>query len=388
MTSGGNVFVPRRIESLDGLRGVAALVVLVHHALLLIPVLAAPYFHPGAAGDTGSWEWVMVHTPLHLLWDGAGPVYIFFVLSGLVLALPVLRAQKFRWRAYYPQRLIRLYVPVWGAVALAVTTIIIAPRNGDLSSEWLSHRVELSWTAIIQDVTLLPSGGKLASPLWSLKWEVLFSILLPLYMWLAIKLPRLNLLKVALLVYMTSSGAATNSAIMLYLPMFMIGTIMAVEWRRLEAVASRINGHHQAAYVWMAAMVAAGLLLMCPWMLMLTPVSSAGLDASKGLVLVGAALVVFIAWHWDLAGKFLTWKPVQWLGTMSFSLYLVHEPLVIAVAYLLGDELLWVAIPTGIAVSLLGAALFFHIVERPSHVLAKVVHQLPTAKAATPVTHA
>lgn len=367
--------MPRRIESLDGLRGVAALIVLVHHALLLIPVLAAPYYLPSGVDSPGSWEWLMVHTPLHLLWDGIGPVYIFFVLSGLVLALPVLRAQQFDWKAYYPQRLIRLYLPIWGAVALAIATMFAVPRNGDMNNEWLAHHIELSWKAIFQDLTLLRGAGQVASPLWSLEWEVLFSLLLPLYVWLALKLPKLNLLKAVSLICMTCIGAAIGLKILHYLPMFMVGVVMAVEWKRLEVLASRITVRRRANYVWAMVIFAATLLMSFPWILMLTPVSEVALDASKGLVLVGATLVVFLAWHWTPAKQFLCWKPVQWLGTISFSLYLVHEPVVIAMAYLLGSDMLLAAVPASIVVSLVVASLFFRMVERPSHLLAKNVHR-------------
>ncbi|WP_368259248.1 acyltransferase family protein, partial [Blautia wexlerae] len=73
-----------RLRSLDGLRGLAAVIVLVHHALLVIPALAAPYY--GQTVQPGL-PWLLVHTPLHLLWAGTEAVYLFFILSGLVLTL-------------------------------------------------------------------------------------------------------------------------------------------------------------------------------------------------------------------------------------------------------------------------------------------------------------
>lgn len=46
-------------------------------------------------------------------------VLIFFVLSGFVLALPA-TLKAVRWRVYYVKRLVRLYVPVWGSLVVAV----------------------------------------------------------------------------------------------------------------------------------------------------------------------------------------------------------------------------------------------------------------------------
>jgi peptidoglycan/LPS O-acetylase OafA/YrhL len=77
---------PTRIGALDGLRGVAAGVVLVHHALMSDPGLATAYTRP-EAGESG-WRSVLLYSPLHVLWGGTQAVFVFFVLSGYVLALP------------------------------------------------------------------------------------------------------------------------------------------------------------------------------------------------------------------------------------------------------------------------------------------------------------
>jgi peptidoglycan/LPS O-acetylase OafA/YrhL len=80
-----------RVTSLDGLRGLAAVVVLVHHALLAAPVFAAAYYGGSVADRVGGMAWAFIYTPLHLIWAGTEAVYLFFVLSGVVLTFPILR---------------------------------------------------------------------------------------------------------------------------------------------------------------------------------------------------------------------------------------------------------------------------------------------------------
>lgn len=71
------------------------MVVLVFHVLLLSPAFDEPG-SPGVRPEEPSW-W-LTHTPLYLLWAGPQAVYLFFVLSGFVLALPATAAQV-QWRA-------------------------------------------------------------------------------------------------------------------------------------------------------------------------------------------------------------------------------------------------------------------------------------------------
>src|SRR5271154_1701910 len=117
---------PLRVRSLDGLRGIAALVVVVHPSMLTSRVLAAPFYgQPG--GHFPAFSWWLTYTPLHLVWAGSEAVVVFFVLSGFVLVRAAERP-GFRWRAYYPSRMLRLYLPVWAALVLGFVLYEAVPR--------------------------------------------------------------------------------------------------------------------------------------------------------------------------------------------------------------------------------------------------------------------
>lgn len=179
---------PARLTSLDGLRGVAALIVVVHHGLLVLPEFANPLYGTGGAG---SLAW-FVYSPLHLFAAGEEAVVVFFILSGFVLALPVVRG-GFHWLAYYASRLLRLYLPVAASLLWAFAVIAVVPRASLLhnASPWMrDHGVPITPLAVIRDIVLVTGTSDLDGPLWSLRWEVLFSLLLPLYVLLALKVRR------------------------------------------------------------------------------------------------------------------------------------------------------------------------------------------------------
>jgi peptidoglycan/LPS O-acetylase OafA/YrhL len=126
-TTGTSTRGSARMASLDGLRGLAALVVVVQHCALTLPSLANQYLAPNAASPA----WWLTYTPAYLAWAGREAVLVFFVLSGLVLALPRLSGRRSDgWSSYYRKRLLRLYLPVLAAVALTALVLVLVPRTG------------------------------------------------------------------------------------------------------------------------------------------------------------------------------------------------------------------------------------------------------------------
>lgn len=78
-----------KLAELEGLRGIAAIMVLLHHFLLLI----APRLHGREFPDD---PFALVRTPLFALVNGSAAVSIFFVLSGFVLTLRAMERRDWR----------------------------------------------------------------------------------------------------------------------------------------------------------------------------------------------------------------------------------------------------------------------------------------------------
>lgn len=362
-----------RLRSLDGLRGAAALIVLVHHSLLLFPGLAGVYYAGRKAQVLPPVEDALAYSPLHLVWAGTESVYLFFVLSGLVLALPVLARPGFDWVAYYPRRLVRLYGPVVAAVLLGALTFTLVPRfNDDSLGTWVNRRPNAyTADAFVEDFTLVAGSSGRISPLWSLQWEVLFSLLLPLYVLLLVPQRRLDGLRAVALLALLALGSWTGNEALFYLSMFGVGVLTACRWPTLEDLARRWSAGRR--WFWPTVVVLGALLTTARWNL-------TGLGADPPLARQLAVLAVPGVWLLLLAAAFspsaraVCERPfLQWAGRVSFSLYLVHEPIVLAARFLTEPASPWLAIALAVPVAVLVAVLFERHVESRFHRLAQRV---------------
>jgi peptidoglycan/LPS O-acetylase OafA/YrhL len=126
-----------------------------------------------------------------------------------------------------------------------------------------------------------------------------------------------------------------------------------------------------AGFVYPVASIVALLAVTSFWTLgPLLPVEMAKW-ATLPVVLLGVMLVIVLAVHAPLFRAVLTSRMFAFLGLISFSLYLVHEPIVIAVSQFVGRATPSVLV--GVPVALGVAVAFWWAVERPSHRLARRV---------------
>jgi peptidoglycan/LPS O-acetylase OafA/YrhL len=369
----------------------AAGVVLVHHALMTDPGLATAYTRP-EAGESG-WRQVLLYSPLHVFWGGTQAVFVFFVLSGFVLALPAAAGRPTAWVPYYPKRLLRLYLPVWAAVALALVGQVMVRRDVFVSGGWWldGHHQVTGLSPVLDDLLLLGDPQATNTALWSLKWEVVFSLLLPLFVWGGQVLRRLPMVPVIVVLVAVPAALAGSSDAARYLPMFGAGVVLALgrdqvttAAARLQAGAGRWDAARWGAARWGRAvpglaLVAALVGLNAYWTLFAlwpaTPILAVHL--ARVVEVLSATVLVALVVVWPPLQSVLGRPAVRWLGARSFSLYLVHEPIVVGVATLLGPVLVsrfgsgtvisvLVVEVSAVTVALAVAAGFYVWVEKPS----------------------
>jgi peptidoglycan/LPS O-acetylase OafA/YrhL len=236
-----------------------------------------------------------------------------------------------------------------------------------------AHVGPVAPVGLARDAVLLTGTGWVNSALWSLKYEVLFSLLLPVCVLVArrVALPLWVSLPAVLVGvgWATAAGWGTAG----YLGVFAVGVLLAQQVDTLAGWAGRIADLRAAAAVWSTLLVVAlGLLLSEVWTrLVFADPWWWGSLGRPGAVL-GAALLVVCCLHAPGPRRLLTARPFQWLGTVSFALYLVHEPIVVSVATVAGPTRTGVLLTlvVGTLGSLATAALFHRLVEQPGMRLA------------------
>jgi peptidoglycan/LPS O-acetylase OafA/YrhL len=368
-----------RLIALDGLRGIAALVVVLHH----IYQIARPFIEPTVhAWVPGSLWWFISATPIKLLSAGSEAVLVFFVLSGVVVPLPLLAKGARAWFGFFCARIVRLYLPVWASLVFAGTLIAVTPHPAGsvTAGSWVerTNGTSASLGLLFSEAGLLRKSFSSNSVLWSLTWEVIFSIALPVFLLLAILLRRFWLPAAVICVALTFVGKVTDINALLYLPVFFLGTLVAVNLEALQSWAGRRRSS-RGGLGWVV-LASSLLAIVTSWML--RPVIPAGTlvsDAFGCLAPVGAAGLVLCAIVFRPARSGLSTRAPQWLGKVSFSLYLTHLPILVALVYLFGDQNWGLVALVGIPVSLVIAYFFHRFVEAPSHRLAKRIGSVASA---------
>jgi len=347
-----------RVTQLDGLRGIAALVVVACHVVSTLPGIGGVFSNRSVGLNTA--EMWAVFSPLHVLWNGTPAVHVFFVLSGYVLVLPFTRPGAVTsWAPYYAKRLLRLYPPAWASLAVAVALIAIVPRSASPEqSLWADmYVIDPSLGQVFKDALLLLTASTINTPLWSLKWEVAFSLLLPAYVFIALRWRSFWHVKIGIALLLAVVGAVQDLEWMSYLPVFAIGAILGAERERISELTQS-----WPRSVWFFVAAAGLFLANAEWISPDQPIVGV-----RAVVTVGAALIVLLFVSCRSVKRLGDTAVSQWLGRVSFSLYLVHLPIILAGVTLLRSVSLPLALAVSVAVSFVVAELFHRYVEQPAH---------------------
>ena len=354
-----NVRQPRR-ASLDGLRGLAALVVVVHHELLTLPWFANRVTF-GLLGPrkhfTGSIHNLFEYTPLHVFYGGTEAVVIFFVLSGYVLVNPINR--RFI-HSYVQNRLVRLYPPILVAVTLAGLLVLAFPRKKLVGGSWWInfHAIRFTFSSYLRNLVVVDGNDWLDSSLWSMKYEIIFSLAIMVFAGYLFRSSFLKFeLAILVIIALVWMGVQYNLDLLGWLPVFFAGT--ALHWLPEGKL-------KMSSWRFFFGIV----VLFMPWCFAgFGLLGSPALD--RILMMLGAVLIVEVCRESNNSiSRLLTRKTSLLAGKYSYSLYLIHVPILTTVWFVMGQPTGHVAWVVRFVISLiciaLGTAVVYHLGEKPS----------------------
>jgi len=341
--------------------------VVLHHTLLV----AAPYLE-SRDGFAGTVWWSLTATPLKVATAGGEAVVLFFVLSGLVVSLPALRGNGFSWSGFMASRVIRIMLPVWAALVFASALIVLIPRAPGQAptNGWVADNngMTLDPAALLAEAFLTRYSYEIDNVLWSLRWEMLFSLLLPVFVLAVRASARWWVLAGAAGFAVTVAGFAMRDGSLSYLPTFFLGALIAVRLEPLREWATRSADRAWFRWGWPVVLLLALLGFVASWII---PADDTGREALRSLSTLASVALIGLAVVAAPLTRFLSSRICAWLGKTSFSLYLVHVPILIALAYALGPDDWKITVVAAPLISLVVGYLFWRFVEKPSHRFAR-----------------
>jgi peptidoglycan/LPS O-acetylase OafA/YrhL len=319
-----------RIAALDGLRGIAACVVIAFHYLYLFyPGMIPPDISPTLAR--------LADTPLGILWNGRFAVVVFFVLSGFVIAGAGDRRRE-SLLVTVAARYLRLAIPVLMSVLVAWVLLRIFPtatldliEAADNPSRWaaFTYQGEIpSFAYAVADGLLhnfVRGGSYFNNVLWTMQIELIGSV--------------------GIFVLYAMSKGPLRIALLIA-----VGAVLILDWRLPLAYLAFVLGallYEAQIRGWLKKMPPAlPILCLIGGLLLGAPGPGAAgrigvddlpilsnLGATQSLTeIIAAALIVFSVLSLRNLKSLLSHGVVRWLGRISFSLYLLHVPLLYTIA--------------------------------------------------------
>jgi peptidoglycan/LPS O-acetylase OafA/YrhL len=359
----GDINSPKRNLPMEGLRGLAVILVFFVH------------YH-GLIG-----RWLSEDTPsfavsYFLSSIGHSGVDLFFVLSGYLIYGAVL-SKRTRYLTFIKRRIERIYPAFLCVLAIYLVLSALFPSESKIPARPLEAILY-----ILANLLLLP-GIFPVTPLiavaWSLSYEFFYYLLIPLIVmvfgmqrWTRLRrvvfFVGLSILYMGVCVF----GLSPHPGLIMF-----VAGILLYEARHSYELGKLISPHTDYFVL---------LLLACtfPLIYMLTDRQELlpwwfkpghfGLFYRKSLLFVSFFVFTFTCFDSrGLLKRIFSWRPLRWLGNMSYSYYLIHALTVNAVATGLAhirppenksQVLFWALLLPVFFLTLVSSTLLFLFVER------------------------
>ena len=363
-----SVAKPSNLVAVDEMRGISALAVAWFHSRSDLWIGFKSINADRAAYSV--FDRVLSYFSLPVSQMG-GLVMLFFVLSGFCIHLPTARRKVApSWNIYFARRFLRIYPPYLAIIliCLLLARAFLYSNPGEFK-EWdvygLSVLMIQNWVGNGSQISLNPS-------LWTIPVEMALYIFYPVSLFirgrfkLSVSVAYTLFLAVVSFALFTVGNHQSLASLLSYVVIWNSGAWLAEAYQ--EDKIPRIANFHCVSLI----LVLSILVMLADYV-----------DVNTYYINFGWGLIAFLLMIWSLGAGSSMFSPGHWLtrfmvfiGTISYSLYLVHYPLF----KLLGD--LWIQIfgskpvsfliPSLATIIVIPISFFFYVYfEKPSHEISK-----------------
>lgn len=293
---------PHNVE-LQSLRGIAAIVVMIHHGLRIF--------------KSDGWAWNLSEVPF----NAEASVIIFFVLSGYVLSASLIRRglNMEGIIIFYVRRIFRIYPALWVGVLLGTAYLLFGQNEARHLADWaLGHYKPERFGLMSVVGSIAGLDNYLLPPAWSITVELCASLMLPALVWAFLRHRALAIPIILFLVLICATSGPLFRQVPFYLINFAFGATLAC------------LPFGQRFRPGIAGMVLAAGFLMLAHLVHLPPTWWWPMVIAQGL-----ASTILIA---GLINKQIEWlkhPSLVRIGDWSYSIYLLHIPVAFSLARLI-----------------------------------------------------
>jgi Predicted acyltransferases len=326
----------KKIVYFDGLRGLAAFIVFISHSVLT--------FYPSAAFGTASiihhkTEVFLSGTPLNVLWNGNFSVCIFFVLSGFVLSHKFFETKNYNFLISSAiRRYFRLSIPVCVSILIAYLFLkfnFFYNKEASLitgSNNWLQifyNFIPSGKAALFQGLygTFILGDASYNINLWTMKMEFMGSFLV--FSFCAL----MGMLRNRWVIYLVSFFLVWDT----YYLGFISGVLLSDVSVNYKCFIEKLKKNNFTQYTVFILLISAILLGSYPLrempgmpgetmyaLLKFKWLKVNNIDYYAFYHLVASVCIILWLILYEPAQRFFSSRPLQYLGRISFSLYLIH----------------------------------------------------------------
>lgn len=362
-----------RYKNLDSLRGLAALAVFFGHMYLT-------FYH------TGITRLLFERGIFRFFIAGSEAVTLFFVLSGFVLSLPFYSNKKFNYRVYVFRRFCRIYIPYVIAISIAILcreafyTGYIAGFTDWFNVNW-SRGIDMN---VIKNHLLLivTFTSNLDNVIWSLIHEMRISLIFPIVMFLLVKFNLKKGIGLAILltcisiIFSLSDNQFSGTEVYYTIhctSLFVVGALLA---KYRTSLISKFSNLTMKSKVFLFVVGIILYLYAHPSFVLnilipnLNPFYRAITDT--WITAIGSSILIIIAISLPRISRILSNNFINFIGKISYSLYLYHLIVLLSCMHLLnGIVPTWVICIISVVGTIIVSSCMYYLVEKPAMKLSK-----------------